>query len=71
MLPWLYEVCRPIVRNVLLLFLRCRIKGMENVPKSGPLLIVANHVQLVDPILIGVLLGRRVSFMAKKVDSLQ
>ena len=66
MLPGFYDACRPIIRGVLLLLLRCRVKGMENVPKHGPLLIVANHIQLVDPILIGVLLSRKVSFMAKE-----
>lgn len=66
MLPGFYDVCRSVIRGALLLLLRCRVKGMENVPKHGPLLIVANHIQLVDPILIGVLLNRKMSFMAKE-----
>ena len=35
-------------------------------PHEGALLIVANHLSLVDPPLLGVSLGRKVIFMAKK-----
>jgi 1-acyl-sn-glycerol-3-phosphate acyltransferase len=40
--------------------------GKENVPKSGSLLVVSNHLSVSDPILIGVYLGRKISFMAKE-----
>jgi 1-acyl-sn-glycerol-3-phosphate acyltransferase len=40
--------------------------GKENVPKRGSLLVVSNHLSVSDPILIGVYLGRRISFMAKE-----
>lgn len=66
MLPGFYNICRFVIRSVLLPLLCCRVKGKENVPRQGPLLIVANHIQLVDPILISVILNRKVSFMAKE-----
>ncbi len=66
MLPGFYNFCHFVVRNVLLVLLRCQVKGKKNVPRQGPLLIVANHIQMVDPILISVLLGRKMSFMAKE-----
>ena len=47
------------------LFLRGRCRGMELVPLSGPLVVVANHGSHLDPPLLGHALPRPVSFMAK------
>src|SRR5205085_2100300 len=44
---------------------RYRVRGLENVPATGPLLIVANHLSWYDPILLGVILPRRVWFFTK------
>lgn len=48
-----------------LLFER-RVYGLENVPKSGQLIIVANHLSLIDPPLLGAVMPRPMRFMAKK-----
>jgi len=55
-----------MVRMLLLLLTRWRVKGRENVPSQGPVLVVANHLNLADPPLLGVSLGRKMVFMAKK-----
>ena len=65
-MPWFYYVARVIVRGLLKLLTHCQVKGRENIPSQGPLLIVANHLSLVDPPLLGVSLSREVIFMAKK-----
>ena len=65
-MPWFYYVGRAIVRMALVLLTRWRVKGRENVPSQGPLLVVANHLHLADPPLVAVSLGRKVIFMAKK-----
>jgi 1-acyl-sn-glycerol-3-phosphate acyltransferase len=41
------------------------VKGEENVPVSGPVLCVANHISYLDPPAIGDASPRRVVFMAK------
>lgn len=64
-MPWFYYVGRLIVRMALLLT-RWRVKGRENVPSQGPLLVVANHLHLADPPIIAVSLGRKTIFMAKE-----
>lgn len=46
--------------------LRWSVTGRENVPKSGPLIVVANHVNLTDPILLMLAMPRWVTYMAKK-----
>ncbi len=41
------------------------VKGEENLPKEGGVLLVSNHISYLDPCLIGDGSPRRVSFMAK------
>lgn len=63
---WTYRVCYPIVWTLLFLFSRWRVYGKENVPREGPVLVVANHMANLDTPLLGVSLGRYAAFMAKK-----
>jgi 1-acyl-sn-glycerol-3-phosphate acyltransferase len=65
-LSWFYYVGRVIMRILLALFTRWEVKGRENVPPQGGLLVVANHINMADPPLIGVSLGRKMLFMAKE-----
>jgi 1-acyl-sn-glycerol-3-phosphate acyltransferase len=41
------------------------VQGEENVPATGPVLMVSNHVSFLDPVSIGDASPRRVVFMAK------
>ena len=41
------------------------LRGSANVPRSGPLLMVSNHVGAIDPAIIGAWTPRPVWFMAK------
>lgn len=45
---------------------RWKVEGKENVPLSGPFIIVANHINQADPPLISASLPRPVIFMAKE-----
>jgi len=63
---WLYRVCNPAVRLLLFLLSRWEVKGKENVPREGPVLIVANHMTLLDPPMLSVSLGRYAQIMAKE-----
>ncbi len=44
---------------------RLRVQGTENIPKSGPVLMITNHQSFLDPWLIGIKLRRQVHFMAR------
>ena len=63
---WLYCIGKVIVRAFFRLFTRLQVKGKENVPPEGALLVVSNHLNFNDPPLLGASLGRQVVFMAKE-----
>lgn len=61
----LYRLIRAIIRPIIFLLYRPRIKGLENLPATGKVIIYSNHISLLDPILIACILPRRIYFMAK------
>jgi len=63
---WVYYGGRFLTRVLLFLFTRWRVKGRENIPSQGPLLIVVNHLNLADPPIIGVSVNRKAMFLAKE-----
>jgi len=61
-----YECCWSLLWVVLTLFYRLRVVGGERVPRTGPLLVVANHQSFLDPPLVGMgIPGRHLNFIAR------
>ncbi len=54
-----------VVRVIFSVLYRIEVTGLENVPRSGSLMIALNHKSVIDPPMAAVLLPRRVYFMAK------
>ena len=55
-----------LLRFLLTVFTRWRVEGRKNVPRSGPVIIVSNHLHNADPPVLGAALARRrIRFMAK------
>ncbi len=46
-------------------FIRLRKFGLDNIPESGPLLLVSNHISLIDLLLIQLICPRKVRFMVR------
>jgi 1-acyl-sn-glycerol-3-phosphate acyltransferase len=53
-------------RPLLNICLSWKSEGRENVPLTGPLILVANHVHVLDPILLVFTLPRWITFVAKE-----
>ncbi len=64
--PLLYWVVRAMLVPFFLLYLRMNRLGREHLPRSGPLLLAANHRSFLDPFVIGTLVRRPVYYMAKR-----
>jgi 1-acyl-sn-glycerol-3-phosphate acyltransferase len=62
---WTYTFVRILISLPTLLVYRVRAIGVENVPKSGPLLLAPNHFSQMDHFFVGLYLRRKVRFMAK------
>lgn len=62
---WPYQTCRFLQRLTLRLFANWEVKGIENIPPMGPLIIIANHQANMDPPMLVASLTRRVYFLAK------
>jgi 1-acyl-sn-glycerol-3-phosphate acyltransferase len=63
---WWYDFCSKIVQWACTYAFSLRSEGQDNIPKSGPILFVANHQSFVDPLCIGVSTRRHLTFMARK-----
>jgi 1-acyl-sn-glycerol-3-phosphate acyltransferase len=61
----LYPLGRAVCKAVLCTYFRQRVEGKENVPRSGPFVVAANHVSYLDPPVLGVACPRPIQFMAK------
>lgn len=53
------------VRILLWLLTSTRVIGLDNIPRRGPVIVLANHMNFIDPPILGALLRRKVIFMAK------
>lgn len=62
----MYSVVCNILRVYLWLFNSWKVEGRENIPQRGPVVLVANHKSLWDPIVLGCSTEREIHFMAKE-----
>ena len=58
MKPW---VIGPLLTTVF----RPWVKGLENVPRTGPLIVVCNHLSFVDSVFLPLMIDRQMAFLAK------
>ncbi|HKW94759.1 MAG TPA: lysophospholipid acyltransferase family protein [Methylomirabilota bacterium] len=62
----LYAILKPIAVALMRLFFRLEVESPGLVPATGPVLIVSNHVSVLDPPLVGASAPRSLHFMAKE-----
>ncbi|GAC1423404.1 MAG: lysophospholipid acyltransferase family protein [Candidatus Velthaea sp.] len=61
-----YRFAYTFSKIVFKLLWRYQARGMENVPRSGPVIVAGNHVSYLDPVAMGIGLPRPITYLAKK-----
>ncbi len=61
----LYQIFYFIGRLFFPLVLDIRITGRENIPRTGPVLLVSNHLSYTDPVVLSAACPRRIHYLAK------
>jgi 1-acyl-sn-glycerol-3-phosphate acyltransferase len=61
-----YEFCRCQVYTGLTMGFSLRWEGGRNIPRRGPVLLVANHESFLDPIAVGLTTQRQIHYLARK-----
>jgi 1-acyl-sn-glycerol-3-phosphate acyltransferase len=60
-----YGILRAFLTPFLMLAFRPKVKGLRNVPASGPVIIASNHLSFSDSIFMPLVVPRKVTFLAK------
>ena len=63
--PWLYKVARALVRPTVAPFFRFEVWGEERLPLTGPALLAVNHQSDIDPLFVGLAVGRPLRYMTE------
>ena len=61
-----YRICRPILGFIYKLYYNPTIIGKENIPEDGSIVVVGNHVHIMDQCNIIIVTKRCLHYMAKK-----
>ncbi|NLO89722.1 MAG: 1-acyl-sn-glycerol-3-phosphate acyltransferase [Clostridia bacterium] len=61
----MYKLGKVLFASLFTYLCRWKVRGANNVPKEGPVVIVSNHLSLWDPMAVGAAIERRIYFMAK------
>ncbi|MBC9955360.1 1-acyl-sn-glycerol-3-phosphate acyltransferase [Leucobacter sp. cx-42] len=63
MLYWIFKhlLIGPLLKTIY----RPWVEGSENIPESGPVILVGNHLSVIDSFVLPVMVDRRVYFLAK------
>jgi 1-acyl-sn-glycerol-3-phosphate acyltransferase len=61
----LYWFVKALLKPMLLLFFRPSVSGRHHIPPVGGALLASNHLSMCDSLFLPVLIGRRVTFLAK------
>jgi 1-acyl-sn-glycerol-3-phosphate acyltransferase len=60
-----YGLLKSFLLPVLTLLFRPKVKGLRNVPATGPVIIASNHLSFSDSIFMPLVVPRKVTFLAK------
>ncbi|KAB7708895.1 1-acyl-sn-glycerol-3-phosphate acyltransferase [Bacillus aerolatus] len=61
-----YSIARTVVKSILMPLYRIEVHGREHFPKEGGVLLCSNHIDNLDPPVVGITAPRPILFMAKE-----
>jgi 1-acyl-sn-glycerol-3-phosphate acyltransferase len=61
-----YGFAKSVVYGIFKPWYRVEAIGVENIPKEGGVLLCSNHINNLDPIIVGIMAPRPVHYMAKE-----
>lgn len=61
-----YHFAKNVVWSILKILFRVEVKGKENIPDEGPVIICSNHISNFDPPLVAGSSSRPIHFLAKE-----
>jgi 1-acyl-sn-glycerol-3-phosphate acyltransferase len=65
-MSWFYYFCKFFVQAFFVAFTRWQVSGRENIPRTGPVIVVGNHMTMAEPPIISILLKRPNRFATKE-----
>lgn len=61
-----YKVVRVIALCLIKLLFHPKVEGLENIPKTGRIVLAGNHTRFLDPVMLVGVVKRPIHFLAKK-----
>ena len=62
------SVLKPLARLILKSVLTVELQGLENIPSTGPAVLLPNHTSFLDSVILGFFTSRNIWFMAKNSE---
>src|SRR5436190_8746681 len=63
---WWWWLSQALARAGANLLWKFRVSGLENIPRTGGVLLASNHQSFLDPVLVAMVLPREMHFMARR-----
>ena len=63
---WWWRLCQGLARGGANSLWKFRVFGLENIPRTGGVLLASNHQSYLDPVLVAMVLPREMHFMARR-----
>ncbi len=64
-MTWFYRLANAFFRLAFRVLFDYRLRGLENGPREGPLIVAINHASFADPLLVGAFIPRPIIMMGK------
>lgn len=61
----LYRTLKAVLRPLVTALMHPRVQGLEHVPATGPAIVCANHLSVIDPVVVALPVPRTVFYLGK------